>query len=108
MPSQKHERTYLYKSRQQEFANIEIHRCVHIYMVCMYVFHQSITACFVDEVIITFPTTISYPKMCTSLLELFSDIYCKMNTDTSYLEICFLLSMISSQKTEALLQLALA
>lgn len=46
--------------------------------------------------------------MCTSLLELFSDIYCKMNTDTSYLEICFLLSMISSQKTEALLQLALA
>lgn len=81
---------------------------IFIQCVCLCAFHQSLAACFVDEVIITFPTTVSYPKVCTQLLELFSDIYCKMNTDTSYLEICFLLAMISSKKTEALLQLALA
>lgn len=72
-------------------------QCVHFYTVYVY-FHQSIAACFVDEVVITFPTTIYYPKVYTRLLELVSDIYCEMNSDASYLEICFLLSMISSQK----------
>lgn len=105
VPSKKPERTDLYKSKQQKFANIEIDRHVHIYTVCLCDFHQSVAACFADEVIITFPTTASYPKACTRLLELFNDIYFKMNSDTSYVEICFLLSMVFFQKMEALLQL---
>ena len=46
-------------SQDNRSSLTEMYRCVCIYTVCVYAFPQSIEVCFVDEVIITFPTTVS-------------------------------------------------
>lgn len=82
---------------------------IFIQCVCLCAFHQSLAACFVDEVIITHFLQQSLIQKCVlNCLSYLTVTFIEMNTDTSYLEICFLLAMISSKKTEALLQLALA
>lgn len=52
------------------------------YGVCP--FPQSIAACFVNEVTITFSTTFYYQKACARLVESFRDIYYEMNSNTSH------------------------
>lgn len=42
---------------------------MHFYTVCVDYLHRSIAPCFVGETIITFSTTMYYPKMCSRLLE---------------------------------------